>query len=393
MRVAVVGSRGMPHVPGGIERHVEELYPRLARLGVDVTVYARREYVPRSCVVDGVTVIALPSPGGRNGEALSHTALSLLHAARRDYDLVHMHAIGPGVLLPLARALRLRPTVLTFHRFDYRSSKWGPGARTFLRFCEQVSIRSADAIIAVSDEGTQYITRRYQRPVRRIPNGPGSLRRRAPGAILARLGLTPGGYVLAVGRLSPEKCLEDLIAAHEEALPDLDLVLVGDTSYTGDYIAYLHELAGPRVLFPGYLQGAALEELYSSALIYAIPSEIEGLSLSLLEAMSFGCAVAATDIPGNREALGDPPAGFTFPARDRSALSAGLVLLAGNASQREALGEMAIARIREAFDWDAIAMATLEVYEQALSQSRDRAVERQHRHSHRRWGRQRRDGG
>ena len=131
MRVAVIGSRGMPHVPGGIERHVEELYPRLVRLGVDVTVYARKPYVPHSCVVDGVNVVALGSVGGRTGEALSHTALSLLHASRSGFDLVHMHAMGPGVLLPMAHALGLGPSVFTFHSFDYRRSKWGPAARAF----------------------------------------------------------------------------------------------------------------------------------------------------------------------------------------------------------------------------------------------------------------------
>ena len=367
MRVAVVGSRGMPNVPGGIERHVEELYPRLARMGVDVTVYARREYVPRSCVVDGVRVLALSSLGGRNGEALSHTALSLIHASRGDFDLIHIHAIGPGVLLPLAHALGLRPAVLTFHSFDYRRSKWGPGARLFLRFCEQVSVRSADAVIAVSKAGTRYLRQRYRRPVRHIPNGPGRLERRAPGPTLAHLGLTPQGYVLAVGRLSPEKRLEDLIAAHAEQIPHLQLVLVGDTNFTDDYIAHLRSLAGSRVLFPGYLRGAALEELYSSALVYVIPSEIEGVSLSLLEAMSLGCAVVASDIPGNREALGDPPAGLTFPACNRAALGERLRRLAGDPSLREELGEKAVARVHATFDWDRIASATLEVYRSALA--------------------------
>ena len=369
MRVAVIGSRGMPHVPGGIERHVEELYPRLVSLGVDVTVYARREYVPRSCVVDGVNVVALPSCGGLYGEALTHTALSLVHASRCDFDLVHVHAIGPGVLLPLARLLRLRPAVFTFHSFDYLRSKWGPGARAFLRLCEWVSVRSADAIIAVSEAGTEHIVERYHRSARHIPNGPGGLRRRAPGEVLTRLGLEPGSYILSVGRLSPEKRLEDLIVAHEEALPHLHLVLVGDTNYTDEYIAHLRALAGPQVLFPGYLQAEALEELYSSALIYVLPSDIEGLSLSLLEAMALGCPIVASDIPGNREALGYPPVGMTFPARDRAALGAALRSLAGEAGLRESLSTAAAARAHRVFDWDAIAAATLSVYEGALSQS------------------------
>ena len=179
-----------------------------------------------------------------------------------------------------------------------------------------------------------------------------------------------------MGRLSPEKRLEDLIAAHREALPHLQLVLVGDTNYTDEYIGYLRSLAGPHVLFPGYLQGEALEELYSSAMVYVIPSDIEGLSLSLLEAMALGCPVVASDIPGNREALGSPPAGITFPARDRAALSAALRSLAGDVGLRESLSTAASTRAHRAFDWDAIAAATLSVYEGALLQSAPGAAPR-----------------
>ena len=371
MRIAVIGSRGMPGVPGGIERHVEELYPRLARLGVDVTVYARREYGCRSRTVSGVRVVALPSYGGRYGEALSHTALSLLHASRGGFDLLHMHAMGPGVLLPFARLLGLTPAVLTFHTFDYKRSKWGPGARAFLRFSEFVSLRSADAIIAVSELATRHIWEKYHRSARYIPNGPGGLRRREPGAFMQKLGLAPGGYVLAVGRLSPEKCLEDLIAAHEQALPDVSLVLVGDTSFTDGYVARLRALAGPRVVFTGYLHGEALEELYSSALIFALPSDLEGASLSLLEAMSLQCAIVASDIPANREALGDPPTAITFPAHDCAALAVALGDLARDAAQRERLGRAAAARVRDAFDWDRIAASTLQVYESVLRERVD----------------------
>lgn len=367
MRVAVIGSRGMPDVPGGIERHVQELYPRLARLGVDVTVYARRPYVPHDCVTAGVRVLVLPSFGGRYGEALSHTALSLVHASYHGFDLVHVHAIGPGVLLPLARLLGLRPSVLTFHSFDYERSKWGPRARTFLRFCERVSIRYADALIAVSAAGIEHIGATYSRSVIHIPNGPGTLQPRPPGKLMARLALTPGQYVLSVGRLSPEKCLEDLIVAAAETLPQTTLVLAGDTSFTDDYIAHLRALAGQQVVFCGSLQGSELEELYCSALVYVIASEIEGLSLSLLEAMSLGCAIVASDIPGNREALGDPPTGLTFPARDRDALGAALRRLAGDAPLRATLGEAAAARVQTAFNWDAAAAMTLKVYENALS--------------------------
>jgi len=366
MRVAVIGSRGMPGVPGGIERHVEELYPRLAALGVDVTVYARREYVPEDCVVDGVRVVTLPSVGGRYGEALSHTAKSILHASGSGFDLLHMHAIGPGVLIPEARLLGLRPTVLTFHSFDYRRSKWGPGASAFLRACEVISIASADALIAVSRAGAEHIRRTYHRQVVHIPNGPGRVEFHPPGDLLRSLGLEAGRYVLSVGRLSNEKRLEDVIAATERYVPGIPLVLVGDTSFTDDYIARLRTLAGPDVLFPGYLRGADLEELYSSALAYVIASEVEGLSLSLLEAMALGCPIVASDIPGNREGLGDPPAGLTFAVHDVAGLGARLQRLTDDPSLRDELSRATRARVREAFDWDAIAAATLAVYERTL---------------------------
>ncbi|MEZ5125353.1 MAG: glycosyltransferase family 4 protein [Thermoleophilia bacterium] len=366
----------MPGVPGGIERHVEELYPRLAKLGVDVTVYARREYVPEHTWVDGVRVVSLRSVGGRYGEALSHTTYALLHASLGRYDLVHMHAIGPGVTLPLARLLGLRPSVFTFHSFDYLRSKWGPRARAFLRFSERVSVRYADAIIAVSEAGRNHIARTYGRRVTRIPNGPGNLRTRPPGTCLARLGLQGRPYILSVGRLSPEKCLEDVITAARRAVPDVPLVLAGDTSYTDEYISSLRSIAGPQVVFPGYVHGADLEELYSSALVYVIASEIEGLSVSLLEAMSLGCPVIASDIPGNREALGAPAAGLTFAVHDTAALEAAMKLLADDAPARAEYADAARRRVREEFDWDAAARATLEVYEHALH---DSSVRRTHR--------------
>jgi len=366
LRVAVVGSRGMPGVPGGIERHVEELYPRLAAMGVDVTVYARREYVRSDCCVGGVNVVSLPSYGGRYGEALSHTARALAHARRQDVDLVHVHAMGPGMLIPLAKALGLRPAVFTFHSFDYRRSKWGPGARAFLRASEVVSVYTADAIIAVSQAGTEHIRRTYRRPAVHIPNGPGALQRRPAGSLLSQLGLTPNRYILSVGRLSPEKCLEDLIGAAADAVPEIPLVLVGDTNFTDAYVAGLRAQAGPQVVFPGYMHGEPLEELYSSAAAYVVASEIEGLSLSLLEAMSLGCAVAASDIPGNREALGTPAAGIMFPVHDRPALGAALRRLTADPSAARVYGSAAELRVRQVFDWDAIAAATLRVYETAL---------------------------
>jgi len=366
MRVAVVGTRGMPGVHGGIERHVEELCPRLAALGVEMTVYARREYVPYDLVHEGVKVVALPSFGGRYGEALSHTARAMFHARRGAYDVLHVHAIGPGILLPLARLCGFRRTVLTAHARDYERAKWGRFAKAFLRLSERVGAKFATEMIAVSEHDAALLRRRYSREVHAIPNGPGKLMHRPPGQLLADLGLQGEDYVLFVGRLIPEKCPEDLLAA-VTAIPGLHVVFAGDSSFTDDYTRALHAAAGPRTHFPGYMYGAQLEELYSSALAFALPSEVEGLSISLLEAMSYGLPVVVSNIPGNVEALGDPASGIVYPVRNCVALTSALKRLAGDPSLREQLGQAAKARVHEVFDWDVIARRTLNVYERAIS--------------------------
>jgi len=371
LRVAVVGSRGMPGVHGGIERHVEELYPRLARRGVSVTVYARRAYVPHDTVYDGVRVVSLGSLSGRSTEAITHTAHSIWHARRGGYDVLHVHAIGPGLLLPFARALGFRRSVLTFHALDYERAKWGRVAKAVLRISEQVAVRCATQVIAVSKSGERHLVDHYHRDVHYIPNGPGRLTKRPPGELLGRLGLKGGDYVLFVGRLIPEKCPDDLVAAITE-LPGLKVVFAGDSSHTDEYTKSLRSAAGAQALFPGYMYGSDLEELYSSALAYVLPSEVEGLSISLLEAMAFGLPVVVSDIPGNVEALGTPPAGLVYPLRDRAALVAALNSLAASTVLRRELGQRAVDRVHDAYDWESIADQTLAVYERAIGRSASR---------------------
>jgi len=366
LRVAVIGSRGMPGVHGGIERHVEELYPRLVERGVEVTVYARRAYVPHDTEHAGVRVVSLGSLPGRYGEAISHTALSMWHARRAGYDLLHVHAIGPGLLLPLAALLGFRRTIFTFHAPDYEQAKWGRVAKAVLRVAEHAAVRTATEVIAVSAGQTNRLRRKYRRFVHNIPNGPGCMVKRPPGALLARLGLRGGDYVLSVGRLIPSKRLEDLIVAMA-SVPEYKAVFAGDSSHTDEYARRLKAEAGAQALFPGYMYGEDLEELYSNALAYVLPSEVEGLSISLLEAMAFRLPVIVSDIPGNVEALGDPPAGIICPLGNRRALAQALKTVVASSSMRRDLGERAAARVRRAYDWETIASRTLAVYERTMA--------------------------
>ena len=165
------------------------------------------------------------------------------HARGGGFDVLHVHAIGPGLLLPLARLLGFRHTVLTFHALDYERAKWGAVAKAMLRLSERVAVRYASEVIAVSRSGTDHLERTYRRRVHYIPNGPGEMTRREPGELLARLGLKGGDYVLFVGRLIPEKCPDDLAAA-VAGLPDLKVVFAGDSSYTDEFTQRLRATAG-----------------------------------------------------------------------------------------------------------------------------------------------------
>lgn len=371
-RVAVIGTRGIPGVHGGVERHCEELYPRLAQLGFAVTVFARRGYVDRDCVYRGVSVRTLAALPGRPTEALSHTANALLHAVADRFDLIHFHSIGPASLVPLARSLTPAPVILTVHALDYRQVKWGAAARAYLRFGEWAGMRCASRVIAVARVNADYLHTRYHRPVALIPNGPGEAVRRSPGPMLASLGLSGQDYVLFVGRLIPDKRVEDLIVA-ARAVPQLRVVIAGDSSHTDEYVEALREIAGPQILFPGYVHGQDLQELYSCAAAFILPSAVEGQSISLLEAMAHGCPAVVTDIPENLDVVTDPTGtdaarsvALVYPLGDTAALAHHLATLLEERELGRRLARAALDVVRKRYDWDAIAAATCEVYESAL---------------------------
>ncbi|MBN1460354.1 MAG: glycosyltransferase family 4 protein [Armatimonadetes bacterium] len=367
MRVAVVGTRGFPGVRGGVERHCEELYPRLARLGVETTVFARKGYTPGTCDFKGVSVRSTWAPNVKGLEAVAHTLCAIPRAAFGDFDLLHVHSIGPASFIPLSRMLGLGRVVLTVHALDYRQGKWGIVGRTYLRAGERVGVRNAKAVITVSSETAEYLRLRYEKPISVIPNGPATLKRRAPGKILEELGLHGGDYLLFVGRLVPDKRVEDLILAARQATPRIRVVIVGDSSHTDDYVKRLKDLSDAQVVFVGYAYGERLEELYCGAAALVLPSSVEGLPMTLLEAMSLGVPVVASDIPGNVEALGCPPAGLLFPVGDVDALASVLTMVLSEKKLGVELGNRALGRIADCYDWDKIAQDTLRVYEAVMA--------------------------
>lgn len=362
MKVAVTGLRGIPGVMGGVETHCEEILPRIKALdaAAAITVYARSPYVAkRPYDFEGVSVVPIASPRSRSFEAIASTFNALIAARRAGADIVHIHAIGPALLAPLARMLGMR-VVVTHHGEDYHRAKWGLVARLMLRLGERFAAKGANRLIAVSPSLTERLKRKFPRSAARIvhiPNGAPELPA-ARGDALARLGLASGNYILAVGRLVPEKGLHDLIDAHERSDDPRQLVIVGGADHESGYARSLRSRATERIIFAGLQDRATLRELFDHADLFVMPSYHEGLPIAALEAASCGTPMLLSDIQPNRD-LGLPVNRY-FPVGDVGALAACLAV----PSARYGVDP---ADFRRRFDWDDIATKTLATYRAALA--------------------------
>lgn len=352
---------------GGAEKHGEELYPRLAALGIRVTVMARAPYFPpdrRVAEWRGVRFEYLPAIRSKYLEALVHSFAAARQAARRrrETDLVHVHNIGPALCLPVLKLAGLK-TVLTYHSPNYEHRKWGPFARRVLRLGERVGLRRSDAVITVTEAARRALAERYPgRRVVHIPNGVARMERLPPGEAMRRWALAPGRYFFTACRFVEGKGLEDLIRAFDRIRrEDLRLVIAGDADHETDYSRGIKRLAAdtPGVVLTGVLTGAPLWELYSQAGLFVLPSYAEGLPLSVLEAMAFGIPVLASDIGANRE-VGLRAHRF-FPAGAVPELAARMeALLAAGLPPDEADEYRALLARR--YDWDAAARQTRDLF-------------------------------
>lgn len=365
-RIAVVGSKGIPATFGGIERHVAELTSCLVTRGYSVRVYCRPYYSNVSGEYHGVVLVTLPTIYTKHLDAITHSFLSTVHALFSGVDIIHYHAQGPSVLAFLPRLLGVR-TVVTVHGLDWKREKWNRTASSLLRFGEYASAKFPDRTIVVSRALEQHYEEKYGKDVSYIPNGLALRQPLAPKQITRMFGLRGRDYVLFVGRLVPEKGCHYLIDAFRGLRTDLRLVIAGGSSHTDEYVSRLHEEGkeDPRVLFTGYVHGEVLTELYSNAYIYTLPSDLEGLSLSLLEALSLGGAVLASDIPENEEILIDsdlPPRGITFHRGSSADLRDKLAQLLARPDEAERLRALGRAFVAERYNWNRIADATSQVY-------------------------------
>ena len=368
LRVAMIGQKGWPPVHGGIERHVAELAVRLAARGVLVDLYSRPHYSDaRGEVAPGLRVRRLPSIPTKHLDAITHSALATLDVLPRRVDIVHYHALGPGLLAGAARWLGGKGTVVTVHGLDWQREKWGPVARAVLRGGERACVRQPHRTIVVSRALQDYFRERRGCETVLIPNGISPPVYRAP-RLLRERGV-PQRYVLFVGRLVPEKGCHLLTAAWarlpEATRREVALVIAGDTGFTDAYVRRLRAEAPPETIFLGFVHGEILDELYTNAELVALPSTLEGLSIALLEGMSYGRCCVVSDIPPNREAAGG--CARLFPSGDAEALARELAALLDDPAARARLGAAAQLHAIEHYSWDRAAEQTEALYRELVA--------------------------
>lgn len=313
MRIAMIGLRGVPATYGGVERAVEEIGTRLVERGHEVTVYCRAGYLAangesgiRRDTYRSMQRRVLAAPRSRYLETLVHSGLSTVSAMAARHDVFHYHALGPGVFTPLARLAPRSVVVQTIHGLDDERAKWAGGASRLLHIGRVLSAHVPDATIVVSHALQELYDRDYGRATEYIPNGITPADWPNGDDALDRFGLEPGRYVLFVGRLVPEKRVELLIeAASMLDDPALRFVIVGGSSQSDEYTMSLRERAvgDQRIVFADYVFGEQLLQLYRSAAVFVLPSDLEGLPLVLLEAINMACPVVVSDIDPHREIL------------------------------------------------------------------------------------------
>jgi glycosyltransferase involved in cell wall biosynthesis/peptidoglycan/xylan/chitin deacetylase (PgdA/CDA1 family) len=363
LRIAFIGGRGIGSAYSGIERYYEELGTRLAAAGHTMIAYCRPHFAPREDVYRGIVVRRIPTLRSKHLETFVHTVLSTLDVCFRRVDLVQFHALGSSPFAWLPRLCGKR-TVVSVRGLDWQRAKWGRVARAYLRFCESTSVHGPNATVVVSRTLQRHFEARFGRHVRFIPNGVVRTTPR-PADGIRRFGLGGGDYFLYAGRLSPEKGLHVMIEAHRP-IDTVRLVLAGGSSYSEDYMAQLRAQGEGRVVFTGFLTGTLLQEIYSNALAFVLPSCMEGLSVALLEAMSYGLPVIASDIPENRE-LVDACGGYLFRLDDVGDLRRVMQEVAAAPEAARAVGTAARERVRAHFDWDRIASETEAFYRDVMA--------------------------
>ena len=369
MRIAMIGHKRYGSREGGVEVVVTELARRMAALGHEVTCYDRsgadvmtgNVTENRERVVDGVRVVPVKTIDKKGLAALSSSYFATKAAIKDRPDVIHYHAEGPCVPLPLAKRAGIR-TVATIHGLDWQRAKWGKLASTYIKMGEKAAATKADGLIVLSKSAQSYFQDIYGRTATFIPNGIGQKRPLPANLIKQKWGLDEGSYLLYLGRLVPEKRPELLIEAFRGLDTDKRLVIAGGGSDTSEYEAFLREAAqsDPRILFTGFVSGQPLDELYSNCYAYVLPSDVEGMPMSLLEAMAHGRCCVTSDIPECADVLAGN--GMTFEKGSADSLRSALQNLLADCDCAATLEAAAEVHVDKTYNWDSVVERTLGLY-------------------------------
>jgi glycosyltransferase involved in cell wall biosynthesis len=351
LAVAFIGGRGVISKYSGIEAYYEEVGRRLTTMGHEVTVYCRSYFTPAIEKHHGMILKRLPTVRSKHLETVVHTLISTLHAITQRCDIVHYHALGPALFSFIPRIFG-KKTVVTVQGLDWQRKKWGRIASAVLRLGEQASVTLPNATMVVSLALQQRYREEHGVEALYVPNG-GIIREARRPAAIFHWDLEPGKYILFLGRFSPEKGCHLLVEGYEKLRTDTKLVMAGASSYCDNYSRELRTHAGERIKILDWVSGEVLDELLTNAMIFVLPSDLEGLSLALLDAMGAGLCVLASDVPENVEVVQD--AGFTFRRGDAEDLADRLRFLIANPAVRQAAGKTAKRRVRENYLWHDIA--------------------------------------
>jgi exopolysaccharide biosynthesis WecB/TagA/CpsF family protein len=369
LRITMIGHKRIPSREGGVEIVVDELSTRMVRLGYEVHAYNRygrhtagKKYAQyKGKEYKGIRLITIPT--FRNGKlnAIVYSVLATVRALFGRYDVLHFHAEGPCIMLWLPKLFGIR-TVATIHGLDWQRSKWGNFASKVLRDGEKMAVKYADEIIVLSHNMKEYFLDNYQRETVFIPNG---INR--PDIIMADeieqlYGLHKDDYILFVARIVPEKGLHYLIEAFKQLSTDKRLVIAGGNSHSQEYMNEIEELVSTdsRILMTGFVSGKVLEELYSNAYMFVLPSDVEGMAVSLLEAMSYGNCCVISDIDENTEVVGQNA--IAFQKSNVEELKKVMQDLVDDVAKRDYYKSTSRDYICSKYDWDKVVEQTLKLY-------------------------------
>ncbi len=373
----MIGQKGVPAKFGGVETHVEELATRLVREGHEVTAYARPWYAKEKADrYNGIQIKRLVSIKTKHLDAISHTLFATLHACLFGRpDVIHFHAVGPSLMAWIPRILRPQAVVVTtFHCIDRHHAKWGFLARWALKTGEFACLKFADATIAVSKTLTNYISLQYHKQANYVANGITPRRVAIDNVVLAPFSLKSGDYISMVSRLVRHKSQHVLIAAWKRAkelepklFKDKKLAIVGGSAFTDDYVKELHELAAGdnSIVFTGYQTGEVLQALFAGSQFMVHPSTSEGLPIAVLEAMSYGKCVVGSDIPENYEVIEEH--GISFETGNVEDLAQKIIERFQDPMGTAAIGHTARVFVESEYNWDDIAVETIELYEKHVA--------------------------